>query len=292
MTITAEPIVWVNGKKSRPLDLADRGLAYGDGLFETMRYQGGHIPLFDLHMQRLSKGAETLAIEGVRPLVAAAVEDVLIELRSHSETAANAGYIIKLIVTRGVGGQGYRPAAQPSAPTVVIRVTPLIVDDVKATQGVALKLCKWRLSLSPLLAGIKHLNRLEYVMAGRELADEGEAVQGLLTDANGSVIESLHHNIFIVKQAELVTPRIAMSGVAGVMRGHILQTIAPAVGVKVSERELRLDDLLGADEMFLCNSVHGIWPVVRFRSRDLQPGPITRQLQAQIEQLWRSGHGS
>lgn len=287
MTITAEPIIWINGQKSPSLDVADRGLAYGDGLFETMRFERGRVALLDLHMQRLMLGAHALAIEGVQPLVARVIGDALAELRAlQSDTS----YVIKLVVTRGVGGQGYRPAAEQPSPTVIVRVAPLAVDEAKLTNGVALKLCRWRLSLSPLLAGIKHLNRLEYVMAGRELAEEGESVQGLLTDANGSVVESLHHNVFIVKRGELITPQIAMSGVAGVMRTHILQSLAPALGIAASEGELRLDDLIGAEEILLCNSVQGVWPVVSFRSRELASGPITRGLQSQVELLWRSGH--
>lgn len=285
--ITTETQVWINGSRECTFDTADRGLAYGDGLFETMRFANGEIALFKLHKQRLLEGCRVLAIAGVERLLADAIAPALQFLRSPS--SAGRVYRVKVIVTRGTAGHGFRPDASVSAPTIIVRVTPL-AETTENTQGVSLWLCHWRLALTPLIAGIKHLNRLEYVMAAQELADQDLSLQGLLTDTNGSVIEALHHNVFIVKRGELLTPKITMCGVKGVMRRHIIEVMAPALDLHVIEKELRLDDLLNADEIFLSNSVQGIWPVTEFRGKHLPLGPITSQLQTSVEQLWRGGH--
>lgn len=281
---TNESLAWINGSRDRSLDTADRGLAYGDGLFETMRFEKGEVALFELHKQRLLEGCRVLAIAGVESELQNALVPVLDYLRAQPNLSQ--AYRVKLIVTRGVGGQGFRTDPAIASPTVIVRVMPL-EDSAYNTLGVGLWLCRWRLALMPLLAGIKHLNRLEYVMAAQELNGEDESMQGLLTDSNGSVVEALHHNVFVVKRGELLTPKIAMCGVKGVMRRYILDTLAPGLGLSVSEKELRLDDLLAAEEIFLSNSVHGIWPVTEFRERKLQPGAITRQLQAALAKQWR-----
>lgn len=287
--ITTETLAWIDGSRDRTFDTADRGLAYGDGVFESMRFENGEVALFELHKQRLLEGCRILAIAGIESALQNAIEPALDYLRAQPD--AGQAYRVKLIVTRGVGGQGFRPGPAIVAPTVIVRVTPL-EDSAHNTLGVRLWLCRWRLALMPLLAGIKHLNRLEYVMAAQELNDDDASVQGLLTDTNGSVVEALHHNVFIVKRGELMTPKISMCGVKGVMRRHILQTMAPALGLAVSEKELRLDDLLAAEEIFLSNSVQGIWPVTEFRERKLQPGAITRQLQAILAKRWRGQDAS
>lgn len=214
-------IVWVDGAECDTINPADRGLAYGDGLFETMRGENGIVPLLDLHLRRLKKGCEVLALNGIETYLAVAFERIKTEMRELSESA-NCAYVIKLIVTRGHGGRGYIPPPVVTPPTIVLRISTMQPDAAKQDTGVKLQLCHWRLALSPLLAGIKHLNRLEHVMAAQELSGQ-EDTQGLLTDANGRVIESLHHNIFIVKRDELITPRITMCGVKGVMRALIIE---------------------------------------------------------------------
>lgn len=287
MTAIAKSIVWANGRSDQTLDATDRGLAYGDGLFETMRFEHGAVALLEWHLQRLRAGCEALAIHGVEALLGPVLERLDMEMRALPRNEQENPFTVKLIVTRGCGGQGYTPLASPSPPTVVMRITPLHSDDVNARQGVCLHLCRWRLALIPLLAGIKHLNRLEYVMAAQELVEQQITAQGLLTDANGCVTESLHHNVFVVKRGELLTPRIGMCGVRGIMRAFIIERLAPAIGLTVSEQELRIDDLIGAQEVFLCNSVHGIWPVREFRGTAWQPGPITRQLQEPLIELWQ-----
>lgn len=291
MAVPEKSILWVDGAISDCINAADRGLAYGDGLFETMRYENGDIPLLDLHLRRLSKGCQVLCLKEVEPHLAAAIEQLKVEMRTLADAGAAGAYVFKLIVTRGLGGKGYVPASVPTPPSIILRITPLLPENEKHQAGVSLQLCRWRLSLSPLLAGIKHLNRLEYVMAAQELIAK-DGVQGLLTDANGSVVEGLHHNIFIVKQGELITPRISMCGVRGVARELIIERLAPAIGMAVSEQELSIDDLIGAQEMFLCNSVHGLWPVTEFRSRSWPPGEITLRLQELLAEIWRGGDAS
>ena len=290
MSIIDKPIVWTNGEFVDHLNPADRGLAYGDGLFETMRYQNAQIPLLNLHLQRLQSGLKTLALPDVTQPLNIIIDRAIADLRlssSHSEVP----FSLKIIVTRGLGGHGYKPSSKPEA-TIVAQVKALGTDHEEAEHGVSLALCRWRLSMTPLLAGIKHLNRLEYVMAARELETFKNATEGLLTDGNNRVIEALHHNLFIVKQQELLTPSLKMCGVKGVMRKLISEKLAPELKLPVVERDLSIDDLLNADEIFLCNSVRGIWPVKEFRSRQWSQWPITMQLQASVQKIWCDGYAT
>jgi 4-amino-4-deoxychorismate lyase len=281
MTIVDKPIVWVGSTRTDGVNAADRGLAFGDGLFETMRCQSGVIPLLDLHLARLRKGCDVLLFDDIELYLSDVIEQLMAELSSLPVGL----YSVKLIVTRGIGGRGYAPPDTPSPPTFMLRATAFEDDLIKRDQGVVLQLCRRQLSLCPSLAGIKHLNRFEYVLAAKEFLGPVGA-QGLLTDVNGRVVEGLHHNIFLVRRGELITPRLVMCGVAGVMRQLIVERLAPELGLIVKQQDLSIDDLIGAQEVFLCNSLHGIWPVSEFLSSSWGVGAVTQRLQASVARIW------
>lgn len=246
----------------------DRGLLYGDGLFETLCVRGGRIRLLERHLQRLTRSCERLGI------TAPATESLRAELVSAAQTQGDG--ILKLIVTRGAGGRGYRPAPdmQPS-----LRLTRHGLPDYPPEwrrEGIRVRWCETRLGRNPALAGMKHLNRLEQVMARREWSDPA-IVEGLMRDSDGNVVEGTMTNLFCVADGRLQTPRLDACGVAGVMRAWLLDAAA-ALGLEARETTLSPAELEAADELLLCNSVAGIWPVSELAGRTYPVGPVTQQL--------------
>ncbi len=259
---------WVDGQPADGLPLADRGLAYGDGLFETIAVRQGRPTLFEAHLARLSGGCARLGIPCDEALIAT-------ELRAFC--AALVDGIAKLILTRGDGRRGYA-APQPATPRRILSGSPLpCYPEAHAEQGVHLFPCVTRLAEQPLLAGLKHLNRLEQVLARSEWSD-GPYAEGLMRDTQGRVIEGVFSNLFLVSDGELVTASLERCGVAGVMRRVLLEQ-ATALGMAVAVRDISYAELLTADEVFVCNSVYGIWPVRHLEQRSWPVGPLTRKLQ-------------
>lgn len=269
--------VWINGVPDGRLDPADRGLAYGDGLFETLLVVARRPVLLEAHLDRLRESAGVLGI----PLD-------LLRLRRELEefvAACPPDCVVKVILTRGVSGRGYLP--NPAASPTRVLAASLAPDwpESHARSGIRVVPCSLRLAAQPLLAGHKHLNRLEQVLLRREVATLG-ADEGLVQDADGNVIEGVFSNVFVVKDGHLVTPVLAAAGVRGVMRGSIIRE-ALADGTPVSEQALRLEDVLSADEIFFCNSVYGVWPVRECAGRVWAPGVVTRHWQA----FWQRQRG-
>ena len=188
--------------------------------------------------------------------------------------------IAKILVTRGSGGRGYNPAGCSSR--VVLRWFPLVQRPVSWSEdGVEVILCQTPLGHSPVLAGMKHLNRLEQVLARAEWQDARFA-EGLMFDIAGNLIEGTMSNLFLVKSGKVVTPELSQCGVAGVLRQWLLDAGEPVIGVGSVSRE----ELFQADEVFLANSVMGIWPVRQCQTCSWQPGPVTRVVQSKVSQLF------
>ncbi|HOY24793.1 MAG TPA: aminodeoxychorismate lyase [Cellvibrio sp.] len=250
------PVVAVNGVIGAQVSPLDRGFAYGDGVFETCKMLHGKIPLWHLHKKRLLKSCEKLLI----PVAIDLVEAQLASLIASLAITDIANAVVKFTVTRGQGGRGYR-APDSVQPTLVIAVfSAANYPQSYFSEGVSVRLCNQRLSCNPSLAGLKHLNRLEQILARAEWQDDAIA-EGILLDIHGNVIEAVFSNIFLIKNGELFTPDLSEAGVAGVMRRFIIETLAPQVGLKVHVKRLTITDLLSADSIFLCNSLYGIWPV-------------------------------
>lgn len=259
---------WVDGQPAELLSVKDRGLAYGDGLFETIAVTAGQASLLDRHLARLAEGCARLHMPLDMALLRA-------ELLAFSRQLGDG--VAKLIVTRGDGLRGYAPPL-PAQPRRILQggakpSYPLL----NAEQGVRLFPCATRLAEQPMLAGLKHLNRLEQVMARGEWQD-AEHAEGLMLDAAGRVIEAVYSNLFIARGGVLVTADLSRCGVAGVMRAELLAQ-AQALGIECQVRDLSYAELLAADEVFLCNSLYGIWPVRALQAHDWPVGPLTRKLQ-------------
>jgi len=259
---------WVDGQPADGLSLKDRGLAYGDGLFETIAVRNGQPILLERHLARLAEGCARLAIT-------ADIELIGDELLRYA--AAMGEGVLKLILTRGDGQRGYAP--DPAAPCrrILQGNPPAAYPAAHAEHGIRLFPCNTRLSRQPLLAGLKHLNRLEQVLARAEWQDS-EHAEGLMLDRTGRVIEGVFSNLFIVRDGVLMTPDLQRCGVAGVMRAEILFQ-AESLAIPSQITDIRLEQLQWADEVFVCNSVYGVWPVRAYAALSWPVGPLTRKLQ-------------
>jgi 4-amino-4-deoxychorismate lyase len=250
-------VILVNGLAATSIPVEDRGLNYGDGLFETVRVHAGKAPLIDRHLARLRAGSEQLGIP--YPGDGALRDDVGRLLGRAADG------VLRLVLTRGDGGRGYAPPRDAAARRIV-SLHPL---PASVNAALAVGLCATRLGSSPALAGLKHLGRLEQVLAAAEVARAGWD-EGLMVDQRGQVIEATRHNLFYLRGATVCTPPLQASGVAGVMRGLVLDVQASR-GRPVETVPLRYDELHDIDELLLCNAVAGIRPVGRLAGREL-PG--------------------
>jgi 4-amino-4-deoxychorismate lyase len=260
---------WVDGQPLASLPLSDRGLAYGDGLFETIQVRDGQPRLLERHLQRLGEGCARLRLD---------CDQVLLRQELTAFCAALGQGVAKLLLTRGDGLRGYAPPTQSAARRIFLGSALPEYPAHNAEQGVQLFPCQTRLAEQPLLAGLKHLNRLEQVLARSEWQDPQYA-EGLVLDQAGRVIEGVFSNLFLVSGGVLKTPSLERCGVAGVMRAELLAA-ASRMGLVPQVRDVTLDELYRADEVFLCNSLYGVWPVRRLQQRDWPVGPLTRKLQA------------
>lgn len=241
----------VNGKQSDLISIRDRGLLYGDGVFRTLRVSGAIALQWPLHYQKLQHDCSVLGIP--------CPEFSLLSAELGNLTSIHPDGVVKLIVTRGQGARGYAPPVHPK--TVHIWDIAALPDYPAglAKYGVKARLCDLRLSKQPRLAGIKHLNRLENVLAAAESNDTGIA-EGLLMDEDGNIIGGTRSNLFLVSRGELITPDLSRCGVAGVQRDRVM-TWAAQHNMVLRVRDVGLDELLHADESFLVNSVIGLWPI-------------------------------
>lgn len=251
-----KPIVSVNGRIGTSIDMLDRGLAYGDGLFETMLLHKNGLPYWKEHVHRLASGCERLKLSIDNNTVLNYVTHIIDQAKTQGIDDA----LFKIIVTRGVAGRGYQPSLSVP-PTVIVMVLPLpLIPESFYQQGVDVFICQHRLTRNPLLAGMKHLNKLDYVMAAQEWQSD-EYQEALLFDTENNLIEATSRNIFIIKDKKIYTPKLDQAGVEGVARNNIIRVCQRYLSQDVVETEIDLAFLLSADEVFLSNSVTGIWPV-------------------------------
>ncbi len=263
------PVTLVNGQTQDMVSTGDRGLLYGDGVFETIAVQNGEARSWELHVARLRLGCERLGIAPVDSRVLAAEAAALCTNITRA--------VLKIIITRGPGGRGYRPPAS-ATPTRIMQLHPWPdYPERFARDGAPVRICTIRMGRNPVLAGIKHLNRLEQVLARAEWDDEN-IPEGLLLDQQGFLIEGTMSNVFLVQGLKLVTPDLRLCGVAGVMRARLLELAADAE-ICTEVRSVLIDELYNAQEVFVSNSIIGIWPVLRIGTQNFTIGNVTRTLQ-------------
>jgi 4-amino-4-deoxychorismate lyase len=265
----ATGITLVDGRIVDGVSADDRGLAYGDGVFETMLLHRRRPVWWDAHLTRMERGAAVLGIAAPAPSVWRADLDALLV---HTGEAAN-HVVLKLMLTRGSSRRGYG-IDTAVVPRRIGMLSPAPVSDPRLRVfGISVRWCELRLAVQPRLAGIKHLNRLEQVLARAEWTDPG-VHEGLLCDSDGGVVCATAANLFIVRGGRLLSPPVDRCGIDGTCRAFLL----PQAEVCRLER----NDVLTADEVFVCNSLRGILPVTRLEQRRWPVGPVTRAQMARL----------
>ncbi len=244
----------LNGQSAGNIDLLDRGLHYGDGLFETIAVVNQQPLCWEEHLQRLLSGCENLRINFND------VDSLESEVTSICKNVDKA--ILKITITSGVGGRGYQRPVTGTMPARLLAIHPWPeYPDNYSSQGIRAYLCTNRLGHhNPRLANIKHLNRLEQVLARNEW-DDADTMEGLMLDISDNVIEGTMSNLFIVHpDKKLITSDISFCGIAGIIRQYILDNCTE-LAYTSDVRKLSLDDVYSVNEIFFCNSIAGIMPV-------------------------------
>lgn len=252
--------ILVDGEPRDAVDALDRGLHYGDGLFETLAVTNRRLRFLDWHLERLADGMRRLGfpppdLEALRAELAAAVDQ--------GTTA------VKLLVTRGSGPRGYRPP-RDARPTRIV----LAYDGPPSTPpaaGLRVGWCRTRLARNPALAGLKHTSRLEQVLARAEW-DDGRMDEGLMQDGDGRVIAATQANLFARIGGRWVTPELDGCGVAGIMR-RALREWLKGQGSPVDVRPIPAAELSNATALVLTNALIGAQPVADLAGRALEPDP-------------------
>ena len=248
------------------LPSGDRGRAYGDGLFETMRVHGGRVPWWQEHWRRLSAGAKRL---GLRLPDAAQARD-----EGASLFADGGDGVLKLILGRGGAARGYAPI--DAMPVWSLSRHPLPAPT--SADGIVLRWCSTRLAVQPALAGMKHCNRLEQVLARAEWGGDASihADEGLMCDMEGHVVSATSANVFVLAGGRWSTPVLDRCGVAGICRAWVMGALP------VEEARLAPEHLEAAEAVFLCNAVRGILPVARLGARAWSAHPAVHALRRRL----------
>jgi 4-amino-4-deoxychorismate lyase len=258
------------GNPLHALAVEDRGLHYGDGVFESALLSHGRVRLLEQHLRRLALGCERLGI------VAPDAEVLRSDVQRLSGSAQRA--VLKIVVSRGVGPRGYRPSPRAQS-TRIVALYPAPLPPL--TTRIALRWCETRLGRNARLAGIKHLNRLEQVLAQAEWQDD-TIVDGLMLDTEGELVSGTASNVFLVREGVLVTPDLRFCGVLGIMRAEVLR-VAKDLGIAVSEQPLWPHDVEAASEVFITNAVRGIRSATELGSLSWNSAPVADRLRQVLD---------
>ncbi|HYN76339.1 MAG TPA: aminodeoxychorismate lyase [Lamprocystis sp. (in: g-proteobacteria)] len=258
----------IDGLPADQVPVVDRGFSYGDGLFETILIRSGAPCQWSRHLARLELGCQRLLIPPPSPHCLEAEARALIQEGGDG--------VLKILITRGSGGRGYRPSALSQPRRALLRFPLPGYPANWSAEGVDLRWCRTSASQNRSLAGIKHLNRLDSVLARAEWVDP-EIAEGLLLRDDGHVVGGTMTNLFLWTGQSLVTPRLDLAGIAGTVRALTLE-LAAGLGVDCRERDLRAPDLTEAAGLFLTNSLIGCWPVRRLAGRDYETGRLPWEL--------------
>ncbi|MBL7003483.1 MAG: aminodeoxychorismate lyase [Gammaproteobacteria bacterium] len=255
----------LNGEETQACSVEDRALHYGDGLFETMLMQSGKIKYWPLHLQRLLAGCQQLKINPPSS------DELNKDLSKLANQLGKKDFIVKLIVSRGIGGRGLK-VPQSLIATRLFLAYSYQDDPLKPAKQ--LKVCQTRLLENSTLGGIKHLNRLPYLLASEELEGFDE---GIMLNSQSEVVECITHNIFGVKDGQLFTPMITNCGVKGIMRQQVIER-AKRQNMKLSESAFNIKRWKEMDECFITNAVIGLQSVSRIDDHLFEQNHVIQQL--------------
>ncbi|WP_164521532.1 aminodeoxychorismate lyase [Iodobacter ciconiae] len=263
----------LNGQPQNRISMADRAFQFGDGVFRTMRCTGGAIEFWARHYSHLEQDCAALGI--VCPSASILLED-LSRLRPVDA-------VLKIIITRGETARGYSVPDQ-LLPNRIVQLAALpAYPEQLYQQGVKVRVCSTQASWQPALAGVKHLNRLENVLARREWHDP-DIFEGLMLDRDGFVIEGVMSNVLVLSDNILSTPKLEQSGVSGVMC-EVIFDAAVQHGLQVEKRAWTLDEIKQSDAIWLTNSLMGLLPVSDLCGRHFQSHAAQLLLSGALKQL-------
>lgn len=270
--------VYINGAPCASIPAIDRGLHYGDGLFETLLVYKGKCVLAGLHMQRLFRDCDRLGISINRN---ALFQETHHFFRRYIDESSIG--ILKILVTRESVGRGYAADKNAGSNRILIYYPGLSLPSSNR-HGIRLTISDKRLPYEGELAGVKHLNRLQQVIARTSLQNNFYQ-EALVQGQNGEVLEGTSSNVFYAKDDRLYTPCLDKAGVRGVMREYIKTDVAKRLNIPVIEKAVKISDLCAADEIFICNSVFGIWPVTRLNVKQYDIRQFTLALMQELNAL-------
>lgn len=262
----------VDGEPKSTLPLDDRGLAYGDGVFETVLLFRGEPVWWQAHLDRLAEGAKRLGIAAPASSCWEVDLQALLDDRPAPERA-----VLKLILSRGSGGRGYAPQGACAPRRIAMRHPAPVGAAQWNSEGIRARWCDLRLGIQPALAGMKHLNRLEQVLARSEW-DDPDVGEGLMRDVEGRVVCATAGNLFARIDGRWRTPPLDRCGVAGVCRAALLALL----GDEGEVAALDVDAVEQAEALFVCSSVRGILPVLALGDRRWSPSPQVAALRRRL----------
>lgn len=268
-----EQIVYLNGsllpRSQARISPFDLGFLYGYGLFETMRAYSGRIFRLEKHLERLSQSAKLLGL----PLKSFDLKRACLDtLKANKLNEAR----IRLTVSIGEGEAAPDPPKHPQ-PTVLVtaaRYIPLSTEIYRTGYKVVVSTTA-RNSQSP-LSRLKSANYLNNILARKEAKAAG-ADEAILLNERGFICEGSTSNIFLVSGGELITPDEESGCLPGITRQVVLE-LARGLGIGVSEREVRLEELLHADEAFFTNSIMELMSIVEVNGQRIGRGKLTERL--------------
>ena len=276
--------VFINGK-ILPEDKAcvsvfDRGLSYGDGIYETMKARDGQPLFLNEHLKRLRTGGRFLGLTGIKGFEDMIRGGALQKLLNANGLGRGEAYV-KLLVTRGPDKASHLPAKGIS-PTLIIIAKPIDTALIRGIQekGVSAVFVD---DVLPALPGVKSLNYLPSVLA-RMKANRRRAFEAIFVK-DGFVEEGSSSNVFIVKGGRLLTPPLSGTPSEGVLAGVTRAAVMIASkknGITVRETRLRPKDLYRADEAFITNSIMDAVPLVAIEGKKVgggRPGMLTKLMQ-------------
>lgn len=278
-------VLWLDGglvpAQLARLDPRDRGFTLGDGLFETMRAEGGRVPWLDRHLARLRAGAAVIG------LLLPWDDQQLAEAITRTVVANDLERaVVRLSVSRGVPDRrGLLPDAR-ARPTLVIHAQAFVAHPAqlyaRGMRAVTSRIV--RNERSP-LAGVKSLNCLDQVLARRE-ADAAGADEALVSDTADRLVCASAANLFVVLEGTLLTAGLAAGALPGTTRATVIAELAPRLALRVTERAVAPAELARAEEAFLTSVLLGVMPLTALDGRpvgDGVPGPVTGALRAALD---------
>ncbi len=266
-----DSIAIINGKEQSDISIFNRNFQYGDGLFETCIVRDNYILFWEKHLSRLEIGCRKLKIKNIEESL------WLKDIKKALSLTSKKNCVLKLVLSRGNTERGY------SYPDDILPVRVVIVSELKNThakESYSLEYAQSGYHSNPNLAGIKHCNRIEQILARSSL----KADEAIMLDENQNIISVTQGNIYFIFGQRLVTPRLDRCGVVGSRRSLILE-LAESIELHVEQIDISINEVKKADEVFISNSIIGIQSVNSIEDFQFRKRSLTEQIKTAFESV-------